>query len=226
MLSPLSRAALLAALVSVSGGCLASDRGSFLVLGGSHAPQEDLVECVHAAGVEVDDARGDFAEVFRLYQRLTAPQAAELEDLSETFEDALETCQDRAKHLTKRLDAVQRENDELVQDWQAELQQFSGETMRKKSESMLQETHGRSKRVLDALTRVQDRMQPVVLKLQDYALFFHHNLNARAIATLQDTYKDFDAEFRALESEFGKARQEVDAFLEAFTVPVPAEPAR
>lgn len=225
MLSRLARAALLAALVSVSGGCLTGG-GSFLVLGGSHAPQEDLVESVHEAGLEVDEARGDFGEAFRLYQRLTAPQAAELEDLSEAFEDALETCQARARRLTKRLDAVQRENDELVEDWRAELQQFSGETLRKKSETMLQETHARSKRVLDALTRVQERMQPVVLKLQDYALFFHHNLNARAIATLQDTYKDFDAEFRALEGEFGKARTEVDAFLAAFTEPVPSESAR
>ena len=45
----------------------------------------------------------------------------------------------------------------------------------------------------------------------------------RAIATLGDTYKDFDAEFRALNGELDTMRGEVDAFLAAFEEPAPAQ---
>ena len=37
---------------------------------------------------------------------------------------------------------------------------------------------GKRNEILAALEGVQHRMQPVLLKLQDYDLFFHHNLNA------------------------------------------------
>jgi hypothetical protein len=63
-------------------------------------------------------------------------------------------------------------------------------------------------------------------KLEDYALFFHHNLNARAIATLQDTYKDFDAEFKVLSAELGGAQSEVQAFLANFAEPPPPPAAK
>jgi hypothetical protein len=68
-------------------------------------------------------------------------------------------------------------------------------------------------------------MKPVLLKLNDYALFFDHNLNARAIATLQDTYKDFDGEFKALESELGKTQAEIAAFLAHFVELAPPKEA-
>lgn len=154
----------------------------------------------------------------------TSPQAVELEALNDDFEDAVKDCERREKDLAERIEAIRGEADELVDGWNEELTQFSGETMRKKSEAMLRDTEARGQRVLTALERVQSRMKPVLFKLQDYALFFHHNLNARAIATLEDTYKDFDSEFRALESELARAESEIAAFLANFVQPEPIAP--
>lgn len=222
----LDRLLVLVLLATVSGACRASGGASFLVFGGSHAPQADLIERVHAAGEEAREAHQDFGAAFQLYQRLTAPQAVELDELSGDFEDALENCTERAEDLGKHIESVRVEEKALVKGWNDELARFSGDTLRKKSAAMLQDTEARAERVLAALQRAQGSLAPVLLKLQDYALFFHHNLNARAIATLQDTYKDFDAEFRALESEFAKAEQEIQAFLENFREAPPAEPAK
>lgn len=216
------RLSALVLLATVSGACRSSGGASFLVFGGSHAPQEDLVERVHAAGEEAREARQDFGAAFQLYQRLTAPQAAELEALSGDFEDAIEVCAERAEELAERIESVRTEKEALVQGWNDELARFSGETLRKKSEAMLRDTEARAQRVLAALEDAQASLQPVLLKLQDYALFFHHNLNARAIATLQDTYKDFDGESRALEGQLTKAEREVQDFLANFSEPVPA----
>lgn len=219
MLDRLARLTALVFLATFSGACRSSGGASFLVFGGTHAPQEDLVECVQAAGAEAQDAHEDFATAFQLYQRLTAPQAAELESLSSDFEDALEDCEERADDLAEHIESVRREQQSLVKGWNDELARFSGEVLRKKSEAMLRDTETRSQRVLSALERAQASLAPVLLKLQDYALFFHHNLNARAIATLQDTYKDFDDEFRALATEFTQAEQEIQAFLANFVEP-------
>lgn len=217
----LARTTALALLALLSAAC-ATGGASIRVLGGSDAPHRELVEHVHAAGAEACAAHADFRAAFELYQRLTAPQAVELEALSEQFEAALEECHDHAEELAERLEGARREHEALLEGWNAELARFSGETLRGKSEAMLQDTEARSQHVLAALERAQGSLQPVLLKLQDYALFFHHNLNARAIATLQDTYKGFDAEFRVLEGEFLRAEREVAGFLAAFVEPEPA----
>lgn len=203
--------------------CQSSGHGrSFLIFGGKDSPQEDLVERVRAARSEGTEAQRDFSAAFQLYQRLTTPQAVELDDLCGDFEDALDSCEDRAHDLAERIELVQHDSDELFKGWNDELASFSGDALRKKSEAMLQDTRTRTQRVIAALERVQGRMDPVMQKLRDYALFFHHNLNARAIATLEDTYKDFDAEFHALQSELEKTESEIAAFVATFEEPTPA----
>jgi hypothetical protein len=226
MLMPSIRATSLALLALVAGGCK-SFGGSFLVFGGSHAPQEDLVARARGAEKDIQEARADFAAASQLYQRLSSPQAVELEKLSGEFEDAVETCEDRAEDMADRIEAIREETVGLVKDWTEELARFSSDAVRKKSEAQMRDTEAYAQRLIAALERLQGRVQPVLLKLQDYELFFEHNLNARAIATLQDTYKDFDNEFRAFESELGKAQGEITAFLAHFEpAQAPASPAQ
>lgn len=213
----------LALLTLTTAACATS--GSYLVLGGSQAPQAALVQRMAGAESHTLEARAEFASAFRLYQRLTAPQAVELEKLSEAFEDSTEECKERAAEIVEHIQALREETDDLVKEWNSELERFSGDTLRRKSAAMLHETETRARRVLQALEHLQERMQPVLLKLEDYALFFHHNLNARAIATLEDTYKNFDAEFHAMDTEFEKAQAEIADFLRQYTEPVPASPA-
>ncbi|HEX6883372.1 MAG TPA: DUF2959 family protein [Planctomycetota bacterium] len=226
--SPFRTLALALTLVLVP--ACSSTGSAFLVFGGSDAPQADLVARVRASEKELERSRTDFGQAFTLYQRLSAPQAVELERLSKEFASAVKACAGRAREHGKRVDAVREAKEELMQGWSEELAGYSSETMRKKSATMMQDTDTRAQKVLASLEGVQQRMQPVLLKLQDYELFFHHNLNARAIATLEDTYRDFDAEFRALEKEFERARGEVTGFLatfaekEAEAAPQPAKP--
>ena len=223
MLTRSVRATVLALFALLVCGCKAL--GGSLLVGGPHAPQEDLVARARGAERETQEARTDFAAAFLLYQRLTAPQAVELERLSDEFEDSVETCEDRARDLSERMDSIRAETQDLVKSWNEELARFSSEAVRKKSEAQMRDTEERAQRLLAALERLQGRMKPVLMKLQDYALFFDHNLNPRAIATLQDTYKDFDKEFKSLESELGKAQTEIADFLAYFMAPALAEPA-
>ncbi len=190
-----------------------STGGSFLLFGGSGGHQDDLIGGVQRARAEAVEAHQDFTAAFDLFRRETAPQAVDLEELNEDFEDATGACQKRAEELRKRIQAIRGDSNELFAEWKAELGHFSSEAMRKKSETMMADTEKRTQRVIAALERVQSKMEPVLLKLQDYSLFFNHNLNPRAIATLEDTYDDFDDEVKALTQELEKAQEELGAFL-------------
>jgi len=194
--------------------------GSFLIFGGPEMPQQALVDSVRSAAVETEESQEDYGSALNLFQRLTAPQAVEIETLNEDFDEALEECQQRADDLAERLESVRTEADTLFQSWTQDLEHFSGDALRKKSEAMMVETQARAQRVITSLESVRASMTPVLLKLQDYSLFFRHNLNARAIATLEDTYKGFDSEFTALNQELEQARAEMATFLAGFEAPV------
>src|SRR5262245_10331262 len=217
------RATALALLALSAGSCTAL--GGSLLVGGPHAPQQDLVARARGAQRELQEARVDFAAACLAYQRLTAPQAVELGRLKNEFEDSVESCEDRARDLDERIDSIREEKQALVKSWTEELARFSSDDVRAKSEAQMRDTDARAQRLLGALERLQGRMKTVLLKLQDYSLFFDHNLSARAIATLQDTYRDFDKEFKSFESELAKAQGEIEEFLAYFVTPAPAKPA-
>lgn len=208
----------LVSLASFTTGCRSSS-SSFLVFGGDDQPHEELVAEVNAAQQESGEAREDFAAAFHLYQKLTTPQAVELSELVDDYADALERCQARSEDLDERIASAGKEAEALFAGWNQELTRFTSETLREKSAAMLADTQARTERVLEALARVDERMDPLVKKLEDYALFFNHNLNARAIATLQDTYSDFDSEYRALESELTAAQREMAEFQAEYAAP-------
>jgi hypothetical protein len=205
-------ALLFLAACSSTGGRASFLRSSFF--GGSDDAEEALADSVRAARAEQARAQDDFASAFRLFQRLTAPQAVELEELDGELEDSIDECDEAAEQLRERILEIRTDANALFTEWKAELEHFSGDELRKKSESMLVDTEQRSQRVVAALEKIQGKMEPVLLKFHDYELFFNHNLNPRAIATLEDTYDDFDRELGALNAEIVAAQTEMNSFLE------------
>lgn len=212
----LPAACLVLSLAFAGSACSSMGGRAFLIFGGPDEPHGALVHSVTRAEGELEEARADFSEALHLFQELTAPQALDLEQLSDDFGDAVKACGKRSKDLDERIAAVREESDELFGEWSAELQEFALDSLRKKSEAQMLETKGRTERVSKALENTRTRMEPVLKKLRDYALFFHHNLNARAIATLHDTYKDFDAEFAALKAELDRTQGEIRGYLSSF----------
>ncbi len=209
----------IAPVLAFSGAACATlgDHASMLrsSLFGPKKTEDRLAEEVREARTEQAEAQDEFTTAFHLFQRLTAPQAVELENLDDDLKDSIEDCNEAASRLSERVAVIRTDSELLFNEWRAELEQFSSEDLREKSESMLLDTEQRAGRVIATLERVQAKMEPVLLKLQDYALFFNHNLNPRAIATLEDTYDDFDRELKALDAEIATAQDEMNSFLEA-----------
>jgi hypothetical protein len=211
------RSVVLAFLLVTLASC-SSTSGSFLrssFFKRSNSAEESLVNSVRRARSEQAQAQNDFTTAFHQFQRLTAPQAVELENLDAELEDSIDDCDDAAETLRERILEIRTDSNTLITEWKAELEEFAGEGMREKSAKMMADTESRTNKVVAALEQVQLKMEPVLLKLHDYALFFNHNLNPRAIATLEDTYKDFDRELKALHAEMATAQAEMNSFLEA-----------
>ena len=68
--------------------------------------------------------------------------------------------------------------------------------------------------VEDAMRRAENRMDPVLQAFRDQVLFLKHNLNARAIASLEGTVVAIEGDVKRLLDELGRSIREADAFLD------------
>lgn len=126
----------------------------------------------------------------------------------------LERSEKRALAVRERIAAVQQVADALFVEWEAELGHYSNPTLASSSKAQLQETRLRYERYLAAMLRAESRLEPVLRPFRDQVLFLKHNLNARAVASLQAEVVAVQGDVEILIREMEHSMREADQFLQ------------
>lgn len=172
-----------------------------------------LVKRVQEARGAQADAQQEFKTTLERFREVVAFEGGSLEDKYNKLNDALQHAEDRAKKVDDRIKAVREVSNDLFKEWQNELGKYSDRTMRQESERQLRETRARTDTVIQAMTRSQKRIDPVLKPLRDRVLFLKHNLNARALGALSKELDGVSTEVDALIEDLQKSVAEADAFL-------------
>jgi hypothetical protein len=88
---------------------------------------------------------------------------------------------------------------------------MNGEYLR--SESSLRERRQRYEVLIRAMRRAEARMDPVLTAFRDQVLFLKHNLNARAISSLQLSVSEIESDVEKLIQDMRRAIREAETFL-------------
>jgi chromosome segregation ATPase len=139
----------------------------------------------------------------------------ELEDQYNTLAGAYDDASDQAEDVRDRIDAVERVGEALFDEWNDELDRYQDQGLRRRSEGQLRDTRRRFDAVVQAMNRAAERMDPVLAVLQDQVLYLKHNLNARAIASLEVERTNLENRVESLIVEMEKAIQEAESFIKA-----------
>lgn len=207
-------ATLLAPLVLVLAGCKSSGYSSFLKFG--HDDHKlALLEATQKSHAEQLETHEHFISTLNLFNRLTRFDSENLEGLYEDFADAVADCEQEAKAWQSRTLNQRMHADQLFAQWAAQLESFSRVDMREKSASMLEDARSRHARLIVSMGNTFQKMEPVLMSLRDYVLFFQHNLNPRAITTLSDTYDGFVDEVLELATYLEATRAETESYLQS-----------
>ena len=67
------------------------------------------------------------------------------------------------------------------------------------------------------MERAEAKIDPVLAAFHDQVLFLKHNLNARAVASLQNELDTMEAEIAALIQEMQRSINEADTFIRTMT---------
>lgn len=172
-----------------------------------------LVERVQQGKEQQADAQKQFQSTFEAFKQLTGMPGSELETTYKKLSAEYERCKSSAAGVSSKIASIEKVAKDMFAEWQKENAQYQSVDMRTKSEAMLQDTAKRYEQLVTAMKGAESRMTPVLGAFNDQVLFLKHNLNAQAIASLQDTVVKIEADVGKLIEEMQKSIAEADQFI-------------
>jgi len=139
----------------------------------------------------------------------------ELEAQYSKLNAELERCQEDAQAVADRIDSVESVGEALFKEWEAELDQYTSQDLRRASEDKLRQTRVKYDQLIGAMRKAEGKMAPVLAAFNDHVLYLKHNLNARAIASLEDEAESLEGDVAQLVAEMQASIDEADAFISA-----------
>lgn len=174
-----------------------------------------LVDRVAAAQKAQEGAQVEFKDALEQYRSVVDFDGGDLQKMYDKLSRQYDRLESEAKVVRSRIDGIENVGRALFREWRRELDEYSSASLRAQSESQLRETEARYKDVLTAMNRAADRMDPVLAVFNDQVLFLKHNLNARAIAGLDNEKAEIERQVDRLIREMDAAIAEAQAFIDA-----------
>jgi hypothetical protein len=175
-----------------------------------------LKDEVTAAREDQAQASEEFKDALTRIKELTGFKGGELEDAYRRLKGDFEDCQHRAAVIDDRIRNVDQIATDLFAEWEGEIGQLTNATFRSKSRQSLIRTRDRYKRLHQSMVLARSRMDPVLIRLNDYVLYLKHNLNAQAVGALGAEMTAIQSDVNMLIRDIERSIQEADAFLNTF----------
>ena len=210
MTTGLLRTALAGLLLAVS-GCASMYYDTMERMG--FEKRDILVDRVKDARSEQAEAQEVFASALDEFRSLVEVDGGELEQKYDTLNASYNRSKKQAADVRKRIKDVNDVGDRLFREWERELDLYESPDLRRRSAEQLRSTERDYKDLLAAMNRAADKMDPVLELYEDQVLFLKHNLNARAISSLETERIRIEEEVAALIDEMNAAIAEADEFI-------------
>jgi len=173
-----------------------------------------LVNRVDDARESQEDAKEQFSSALEQFTVLMNFDGGDLERVYDKLNSEFERSESRAKRVRDRIDDVENVANALFDEWEEELDQYTDPKLRRSSEQQLEETRDRYEEMDRVMNRAASKMDPVLDAFRDQVLFLKHNLNARAIASLEDTAAELQSDVASLISDMEASINEATSFIE------------
>ena len=202
-------------LACVVGGCKGTYFRTMERLG--YHKRDLMVSRVESARDAQEDAKEQFESALEQFSSVLQFDGGDLEDKYDQLKAAYDRSSDRAEKVRDRIESVEDVASDLFEEWEAELKEYSSDSLRRSSSRKLKQTRRQYGQLIGAMKRAESKMEPVLTAFHDQVLFLKHNLNAKAIASLQTELISVESEVNSLIKDMNASIQEADAFISTMT---------
>lgn len=205
-----------AALPLMTAGCSSIIDGAYFNMvenvTGKHK-REIMVDRVAEARDAQKAAAEQFKTALETFREVVDFDGGDLQEKYNRINDAYERSSKRAEAVTERIDGIESVSDALFDEWEDELDQYSSESLRDRSQQQMEQTRDLYGELVAKMRQAESKMEPVLATLRDQTLYLKHNLNAAAIASLEDEVVILQNDVGALIADMEAAIAEADEFI-------------
>ncbi|MBT8430817.1 MAG: DUF2959 domain-containing protein [Gammaproteobacteria bacterium] len=181
-------------------------------------PRDLLVDRVEDARDTQQETIEEFQTAMEKFKAVTGFEGGELEAQYEKLNTAYERSAGQAAEIGDKVDKVTLAANALLDEWRVELKDYHDERMRRMAEIKFDQTRANAERLIASMRAVETRTKPVLALFRDQVLFLKHNLNARAISSLDRERVRIEGDVNILIAEMQAAIDEADRFIRALKV--------
>lgn len=210
------RGLLILTLVGALASCQSAYYGTMERLG--VPKREIMVSRITEAQEAQEEGQEQFKDALAQFRSVVNFEGGELQAVYDRLDAEFQDSEAAAELIRNRIRAVEDVADALFDEWEDELELYSNENLRRDSERQLQDTRRRYQRLLSAMQRAEDTIDPVMDNLRDNVLYLKHNLNARAIAAIRGELDTINADVDRLIEAMEAAISESDRFISEMQV--------
>jgi hypothetical protein len=197
--------------IAFGGGCQSVYYNTMEKFG--YQKREILVDRVKEARDTNQKTAEQFNSALEQFSQVVNFDGGKLEDKYEKLNSEYELCESSAADVSKRIAAVEDVGEALFEEWETELSQYTSAQLRRASKRKLVQTRQQYDRLVRSMRRAESKIDPVLSAFRDQVLYLKHNLNARAIASLQTELINVETNVATLVREMEKAISEADGFI-------------
>jgi hypothetical protein len=184
-----------------------------------HHKRDILVARVAGARDSLEEAKEQFQTALEKFSELTHFDGGDLEDLYKQLKLEFDYSQAKALAVRDRIDAVQDVAEALFTEWEVELEQYSNRSLKSSSRQKLRVTQQHYGQLITAMRRAESKIEPVLGVFHDHVLFLKHNLNAKAIASLEHELQGMNAGVSSLVGAMERSIQRANDFMSSLNGP-------
>lgn len=172
-----------------------------------------LVDRVQEGREAQQEAKEEIVAALDAFKQVANFDGGDLEKVYDRLKDEYESSAEAVDEVKSRIASIESVSKALFEEWKDEIGEMQNADLKSQSEEMLGDTKARYKTLITAMKTAEAKMEPVLTAFKDHVTFLKHNLNARAIASLQDQLASVETNVAALISDMEKSIAEADAFI-------------
>ena len=159
------------------------------------------------------DAQEQFKTTFERFKELSGVEVGEIEDVYNRLNKEFERCESEAEEVRERIESIEGVASDLFSEWDSEIQEMSSPDLQRQSRESLEDTKVRYGELISVMKQAEQKMDPVLVKFRDQVLFLKHNLNARAISSLEQTVVSIEGDVSQLIQDMEASIAEAEDFI-------------
>jgi hypothetical protein len=172
-----------------------------------------LVDRVENARDAQEAAKQQFQSALEKFTSVVKVPGSKLQEKYDQLKAELDRSETKAAAVSKRIADVESVAKDLFAEWQSELDKYTNKDLRRSSAQKLKQTEARYEQLIGAMKQAEKKIEPVLAAFRDQVLYLKHNLNAQAVASLQDELVSIESNVASLVKEMNASIAEANTFI-------------